>query len=186
MFSTQYVGSSHDSRNHNESWMKIVDEQRFDFDHPRFHVGDEGIQCQKTALSPVQRRGNRVLTRAEKKFNKTLVSYRVKNEHAFGNLKGKFPIVLKEIRKDNLVNSQNTILATVVLYNILKSFEPQPPMPSQEAFDKLADFDRRMAFAPGEPLPNDDDNTFMRTRVIQKWFTEPQPEVEVDDDDDNE
>ena len=154
--------------------MKVRDEQHFDYSHPRFHVGDSGIQCQKTALSPIKQQRGRVMTRAEKKFNKTLVSYRVINEHAFGNLKGKFPILLKEIRKDKLVNSQNTILASVVIYNILKSFEPQPPLPSQQAFDKLAEFDRRMALGPNEPIPADDDTTFMRTRVIEKWFTEPE------------
>ena len=162
--------------------MKVRDEQHFDYNHPRFHLGDAGIQCQKTALSPVLQRGNTVLTRAEKKFNKALTSYRVKNEHAFRTLKGKFPIVLKEIRKDKLINSQHTILATVVLYNILKSFEPQPPMPSQRAFDRLAEFDRRMAFGPDEPLPADDDTTFMRTRVIQKWFTEPEEEDDNEDE----
>ena len=162
--------------------MKLLDEGRFDYNHPRFHVTDSGVQCQKTVLAPVQKRGNRVLTRAEKKFNKTLISYRAINEHAFGNWKDKFPIVLKEIRKDKLINSQHTILATVVIYNILKSLEPQPPMPSQQAFDKLAEFDRKMALAPDEPIPADDDTTFMRNRVIQKWFTEPEPEEEEDDD----
>ena len=44
----------------------------------------------------------------------------------------------------------------------------------QQAFDKLAEFDRKMALGPNEAMPADDDHTFMRTRVIEKWFTEPE------------
>ena len=59
-----------------------------------------------------------------------------------------------------------------MLYNIHKKcFEPQPPMPSQEAFDNLAKFDRLMALGPDEDIPHGDDNTFIRRRVIEKWFT---------------
>ena len=46
-------------------------------------------------------------------------------------------------------------------------------MPSQEAFDNLAKFDRLMALGPDEQVPNDDDNTFIRRRIIEKWFTVP-------------
>ena len=45
-------------------------------------------------------------------------------------------------------------------------------MPSQEAFDNLEKFDRLMALGPDEPIPNDDDTTFIRNRVIEKWFSE--------------
>ena len=75
-FSAKFPGSTHDSRNHNESWMKADDDRNFDYDHPRFHVGDQGYQCQKTLLIPVQQRDNQILTRAEKKYNKTLTSFR--------------------------------------------------------------------------------------------------------------
>ena len=168
-----YPGSAHDSRIHNESWMKVTDEERFDFNHPRFHIGDEGIQCQKTALSPVkENRNGQPLTRAEKLFNKTLCKFRVIVEHSFGDWKSAFPI-LHKVRKDNSAYSQDTITATAVLYNIQKSFEPQPPMPSQEAFENLAKFDQLMALGPDEPVPNDADNTFIRNRVIDKWFTPP-------------
>ena len=85
--------------------MKIIDEQQFDYSHPRFHVADEGLQCQKTCLSPVKSRENRVLTQAEKLFNKTLTSFRVINEHAFGHLKNTFPILKQELRKDTANNS---------------------------------------------------------------------------------
>ena len=30
-----------------------------------------------------------------------------------------------------------------------------------------------MALGPDEPIPNDDDTTFIRNRVIEKWFSEP-------------
>ena len=63
--------------------MKVIDERQFDYSHPRFLIGDEGLQCQKTCLSPVKYRDNRVLTQAEKLFNKTLTSLRVKNEHSW-------------------------------------------------------------------------------------------------------
>ena len=59
-----------------------------------------------------------------------------------------------------------------MLYNIYKKcFEPQPPMPSQEAFDNLAKFDRLMALGPDEEIPDEENNTFIRSRVIEKWFT---------------
>ena len=109
-FSTIFPGSTHDSRNHNESWMKVRDEREFDFDHPRFHVGDQGFQCQKTCLTPVPQRDNQVLTRAEKKYNKTLTSFRSINEHAFGNWKGMFPLLCDDktsgVRKEKSEYSQ--------------------------------------------------------------------------------
>ena len=110
MFTTRWPGASHDCRMHNESWMRVRDERQFDFDHPRFHVGDQGFQCQKTCVIPVRQRDNRVLTRAEKLYNKTLTSFRAINEHAFGNWKGMFPILCSEtigiIRKENSTYSQ--------------------------------------------------------------------------------
>ena len=51
-------------------------------------------------------------------------------------------------------------------------------MPSQEAFENLAKFDRLMALGPDEPIPNEDDTTFIRDRVIEKWFTVPIPNAE--------
>ena len=146
----------------------------FPYSHPRFHIGDEGIQCQKTALSPVKRRGDRVLSPAEKKFNKTLSSLRIIVEQTFGDWKNKFPIVSTEVgivRKDKSHYSQATILSTVILYNIYKSFEGPAPMPSQEALDNLAKFDQLMSLGPEEQILAEDDNTFMRSRVIEKWFT---------------
>ena len=46
-------------------------------------------------------------------------------------------------------------------------------MPSQEALDNLEKFDRLMALGPDEPIPNDDHTTFIRNRVIEKWFSIP-------------
>ena len=77
------------------------------------------------------------------------------------------------VRKQNQNYSQDTILATVVLYNIYKSFEGPPPIPSQEAIDNLAKFDQLMALGQDEPIPEVDNNTFIRSRVIDKWFTTP-------------
>ena len=51
-------------------------------------------------------------------------------------------------------------------------------MPSQQAFDNLAKFDRLMALGPEEPVPNEDDTTFIRRRVIAKWFSEPNNAIE--------
>ena len=110
MASVRFPGSTHDSRNHNESWMKAGDERQFDFNHPRFHVGDAGFMCQKTCLIPVKERNNHELTRPEKLYNKTLTSFRSINEHAFGNLKDKFPILHEKnssgVRKDKSIYSQ--------------------------------------------------------------------------------
>ena len=52
-------------------------------------------------------------------------------------------------------------------------FKPKPPMPSQKAFEKLAEFDSLMALGPDEQIPDNLDHTFMRNRVIQKWFSRP-------------
>ena len=56
-------------------------------------------------------------------------------------------------------------------------------MPSQEAFDNLEKFDRLMALGPDEPIPNDDDTTFFRNRVIEKWFSEPDNAAAESDED---
>ena len=53
------------------------------------------------------------------------------------------------------------------------SFKPQPPMPSQNAFEKLAEFDQLMALGPDEQIPANIDHTFIRNRVIEKWFSRP-------------
>ena len=111
--------------------MKIIDEQQFDYSHPRFLIGDEGLQCQKTCLSPVKSRNNRVLTQAEKLFNKTLTSFRVKNEHAFGHLKNTFPILKQELRKDTPDNSTasdelvNPIGFFWVIWRLFLGFRPE-------------------------------------------------------------
>ena len=130
--------------------------------------------CQKTALSPVKQREGRVLSRPEKLFNKALSKLRMTVEHTFGEWKNKFPILSTDIgcvRKEKSTYSQNTILSTAVLFNIYKSFETPAPMPSQEALDNLAMFDQLMALGPDEPIPAENDNTFIRRRVIEKWFT---------------
>ena len=110
MFSAKFPGSTHDSKNHNESWRKVMDERQFDYSHPRFHVGDQGFQCQKTCLTPVPQRENQVLTAAEKKYNKTLTSFRAINEHAFGDWKAMFPMLCTEkigiVRKERSDYSQ--------------------------------------------------------------------------------
>ena len=115
MFSVKFPGSTHDSKNHNESWMKVIDERQFDFNHPRFHVADQGLQVQKTCLTPVPQRENQVLTRAEKKYNKTLTSFRSLNEHAFGDWKKMFPIMSSEkigtLRKEKPKYSQASYIS---------------------------------------------------------------------------
>ena len=43
-----------------------------------------------------------------------------------------------------------------------------------------------MALGPDEQIPNDADNTFVRRRVIEKWFTQPEDEDELEDQDEDE
>ena len=120
IFNNEFNNGYSNSRNHNESWMKPYDEERFDYNHPRFHVADQGFQCQKTCLIPVKKRDNRHLSRAEKKYNKTLTSFRAINEHAFGNWKDKFPILCDKftsgIRKNIYTNSQVVNWLTEFIY----------------------------------------------------------------------
>ena len=40
-----------------------------------------------------------------------------------------------------------------------------------------------MALGPDEPIPNDDDTTFIRNRVIEKWFSEPDNAAAESDED---
>ena len=84
-FTCRHVGSAHNSRIFNESFLKANLESNFDNENPRVLIGDEGYPCTNILLTPI--RSDRVITREEKKYNKALKKVRIIIEHTFGVLK---------------------------------------------------------------------------------------------------
>ena len=138
-FSCKYPGNAHDSRVYNESRLKAKLEETYDENAPRHLIGDKGYQLQKTMLIPV--REDQVITQAQKDFIRMFIKLRIKVEHAFGILKKFFPALLYGLRKDKVLNSQATVFAAVVLYNMARDFnEPEPILPQDMTigqFDQL-------------------------------------------------
>ena len=62
-FTCRHVGSAHDSRIFNESFLKADLERNFDKKNPRVLIGDEGYPCTNILLTPI--RSDRVSTREE-------------------------------------------------------------------------------------------------------------------------
>ena len=81
-FSCQFPGSCHDSVAYDMSNLKINLENSFDFNSPRFLIGDKGYTNQKTMIVPFKE--NQLHTNAQKEFNKILGKLRVLIEHTFG------------------------------------------------------------------------------------------------------
>ena len=111
---------------------------------------------------------------AQRLFNRRLKRFRVWIEHTFGMWKKRFPIFLSEFRKDKKENSQATIVASIVLYNIGRDLnEDEPPLPdtiSPMEFDRImADsFDRT-------PSHLSDENYYVRDQVVTKFFARQVP-----------
>ena len=83
--------------------------------------------------------------------------------------KGMFPIFLYEVRKHLCMNSQATIFAGVVLYNISRDLnEEQPPLPS---YITLKRFDKLMRNHLENTPTRDQNNMYIRDRVIAKCFS---------------
>ncbi|KAI0039147.1 hypothetical protein FA95DRAFT_1504574, partial [Auriscalpium vulgare] len=61
------------------------------------------------------------------KFNRKLSSLRIFVEHAFGRLKGRFPI-LRNMPGRNLKEVYRTIEALMIIHNILEAFGDDPSM----------------------------------------------------------
>ena len=106
---------------------------------------------------------------AQRLYNRRLKRFRVWIEHTFGMWKKMFPIFLSALRKYKIINSQATIISSIVLYNIARDLEEEEPtLPetvSAEEFDRImADsFDRT-------PSHLSDQNYYIRDQVVNQFF----------------
>ena len=168
-FTCRHVGSAHDSRIFNESFLKANLESNFDNENPRVLIGDEGYPCTNILLTPI--RSDRVITREEKKYNKALKKVRIIIEHTFGVLKKRFPALLYQLRCSKLENCQAIIAAAVVLHNILILIKEDPPsLPpklSQREFNTLL---RKMQIQNKNFENGNNGNFNLRNFVIEKYF----------------
>ena len=82
-----------------------------------------------------------------------------------------FPALLYGLRKSTAVNSQATIFAAIVLYNLARDFhEPDPILPANLSVEE---FDRMMqATQINTPCRLRNENTFIRDQIIQNYFTQ--------------
>ena len=53
--SVRLCGTAHDSTGYNYSNLKIHMEQNHDPRSPKYLISDEGVNCQKTMLTPIRR-----------------------------------------------------------------------------------------------------------------------------------
>ena len=142
-------------------------ESNFNIDAPRFFLGDKGYANDNTMIVPIKE--NSVKTQAEKQFNIILGKARVIIEHTFGIWKKMWPILMYKLRKDRSLNSQATILSTVVLHNISRKLrEEVPEMPSKMS---LKQFDKIMKRDLQSSNTNEIDNSYLRNRIISKHFS---------------
>ena len=80
-----------------------------------------------------------------------------------------FPIFHDEFRKDKMENSQATIIASIILYNISRDLrEEVPELPSTIT---SAEFDELMANSfDNTPSRLRDQNYYIRDQVVTKHF----------------
>ena len=168
-FTSRHVGSAHDSRIFNESFVKAKLEENFDKNNPRVLIGDEGYPCTNILLTPI--RSDRVSTRKEKKFNKALKKARIIIEHTFGILKKRFPALLYQLRCTKIENCQAIIAAAVVLHNIFILIREDPPsLPpklTQKEFNALL---RKMQIPNANFEHPNNGNFNLRNFVIENYF----------------
>ncbi|CAI6355704.1 unnamed protein product [Macrosiphum euphorbiae] len=90
-----------------------------------FLLGDGGYPCRDYMMTPLLR----PVTEAEKRYQKAHIGTRNVVERLFGVWKRRFPVIAVGIRTQ-LNTTMTTIVATAVLYNILK--EQGDEMPADE------------------------------------------------------
>ena len=112
---------------------------------------------------------NSVAGDAQKLFNRKLKRFRCWIEHTFGMWKKQFPIFFNELRKYKQVNSQATIISSIVMYNIARDIgEEVPPLPDTIS---TAEFDRLMARSfDNTPARLRDENGYVRDQVVKKYY----------------
>ncbi len=124
-FSTGYVGSKHDSSAYKGSPLFSSSSQYFSGDD--YLLGDAAYGLTPTLITRFEGR----LTEQQSKFNFRLSSARVKVEHAFGLLKGRWhglASLRSHIRSERDVKKASCfILACVVLHNLLTKEDIRDP-----------------------------------------------------------
>ena len=91
-------------------------------------------------------------------------------EHGFGILKMLFPALLYGLRKYKAINSQATIFAAVVLYNLTRDFNDDDPVLPQDLSNQ--EFDRLIRSTRINVATRQrDDNKFVRDQIIETYFT---------------
>ena len=166
-FSCQAPGATHDSVIYYTSKVRAKIEATFDYDSPRFFLGDKGYRNERSMIVPI--RENSVKTRAQKLFNTALSKARIVIEHSYGIFKKTWPIFLYKVRKYNCSNSQCTILAGVVLHNIARNLrEEVPPLPSTMSLER---FDQLMSVQKDQATTNVEHNSFIRNSIIANYFS---------------
>ena len=110
-----------------------------------------------------------MLDPVQRLYNRRLKRFRVWIEHTFGMWKKMFPIFLSEFRKDKRENSQATIIASIVLYNIARDLnEEEPELPDTIS---AIEFNRIMADSfERTPANLSDENYYTRDQVIRTFF----------------
>ena len=167
-FSCKFPGATHDSVAFDTSELKVVLDGKFKFDSPRFLLGDKGYTNQKILIVPFK--NNQLKTNAQKEFNKLLGKVRVLIEHTFGMWKRLFPIFLYGVRKYKCTNSQATIIAGVVLYNIYRDLtDEEPPLPSSMSLKRFDSLMNSQAESTVTSRP--DSNSFIRDQIVAQLFS---------------
>lgn len=141
-----FHGSAHDSRVHNESPLKRQPERFF---RAHEYVGaDSAFACSCTCIPMYKKPRNGRLGAREKNFNTRFARGRVRCEHCFGVLKGKWQS-LKGMRL--LINNESHhercaqwVVACMVLHNLVLEdwiddawLQPQPDPHGHELWDDL-------------------------------------------------
>ena len=166
-FSCQAPGATHDSVIYYTSRVRAMIEATFDYDSPRFFLGDKGYTNERSMIVPFREKSAK--SRAQKLFNAALTKARVVIEHSYGIFKKTWPIFLYKVRKYNCLNSQATILAGIVLHNISRDLrEEVPPLPSTMSLER---FDQLMSVQRDPATTNQEHNSFIRNRIVEKYFS---------------
>ena len=169
-FSARFPGSVHDARIFNESYLKQLLLLDYNPEHPRYLIGDETYPCSNILLTPIQRR--RADTPAKVRFSKLLRGTRWHIEAGFGVLKARFRTLLKEQRTCMRV-TKKVICSIVILHNYHIVHGDGGLQEIDNGFGNieqtiLEECDEVLQ----EPLPNEDPQNYLRSRLIHNVFNE--------------
>ncbi|CAH1156075.1 unnamed protein product, partial [Phaedon cochleariae] len=110
----RWPGSVHDARVFRTSDLFTVGHRLCAPDY--YLIGDSAYPSNNWLLTPYKNNGN--LIQCQKTFNKVLSKTRVKIEHSFGLLKGRFRRIKELLDMKYMHNINSTIVACCVLHNI--------------------------------------------------------------------